>query len=287
VVGVSAPSWAGNPRVKPNLPAPPHLSQPKKKGGLGIPNPDYLLHPNPELSPQPHPPGVTLPLGSPEPRLSREVPQPVPQPPGPPPPATDSRVTHASLLARLGQGSGELAWQSLVDLYWKLVYARARGAGLTHEEATDASQETFITLSRILPRFDPTRKRGSFRALLGRIARSRVVDQLRARMPRAASTIALEAIPLAEDPPALAPEEFETQWDQSWRSHLRELALDQIRSEANPRHYQIFDLCVVQGRPVSDVAQTLHVSRGFVYLAKHRIVHRLNRVAKRLKAKLG
>ncbi len=130
----------------------------------------------------------------------------------PTPPRTDSRVTHASLLARLGQGSGELAWKSLVDLYWKLVYTRARAAGLTHEEATDASQETFITLTRVLPRFDPTRKRGSFRALLGRIARSRVVDQLRARMPRMVSTVPLDGIPLAEEPPVLAPEEFETQF---------------------------------------------------------------------------
>ena len=44
-----------------------------------------------------------------------------------------------------------------------------------------------------------------------------------------------------------------------------------MKRQANPRHYQIFDLHAVKHWPVEKVSQALGVSVGQVRLAKHRI----------------
>lgn len=158
---------------------------------------------------------------------------------------------------------------------------------MTHEEATDASQETFINLVHLMPRFEYDQKKGSFRGLVCRIAHCRVVDQLRKRPPQAQHPDGTNGAETLESSSLPFTEEFSAQWDRDWQERLKDLALNQIRSESNPRHYQAFDLCVIQGRPVSEVAETLNVSAGFIYLSKHRILRQLKKAVRELESRLG
>jgi RNA polymerase sigma-70 factor (ECF subfamily) len=44
-----------------------------------------------------------------------------------------------------------------------------------------------------------------------------------------------------------------------------------VRHEVNPKHFQVFDYCILKEMPVSKVCETLGLNAAQVYLAKHRV----------------
>ena len=91
--------------------------------------------------------------------------------------------TRRSLVDGLANWADRRHWQELDRTYSKLIYNFARRAGLTDAEAQDALQETLLTVARRADgfRYDPAR--GSFKGWLLQIARWRVADQFRKRLP--------------------------------------------------------------------------------------------------------
>jgi RNA polymerase sigma-70 factor (ECF subfamily) len=63
-------------------------------------------------------------------------------------------------------------------------------------------------------------------------------------------------------------------------------ATERVKQQVSDSHYQIFDLYVLQGWPPREVARTLGVSRGQVYLAKHRVGGLVKRELKRLQREM-
>jgi RNA polymerase sigma-70 factor (ECF subfamily) len=62
---------------------------------------------------------------------------------------------------------------------------------------------------------------------------------------------------------------LESVWEQEWQRNLLELALERLKSDVNPKQYQIFHGYVIAGQPVRDVAQKAGVSQPQVYWVKH------------------
>ncbi len=91
-------------------------------------------------------------------------------------------------------------------------------------------------------------------------------------------TTTLERIP---DPVA---SDLNVVWDEEWEKNLMEAALERVKRQVDAKQYQIFDFYVLQHWPVKKVADTLRVSSGRVYLAKHRISALIKKEIKRLKA---
>src|SRR5215831_11026676 len=91
--------------------------------------------------------------------------------------------TRASLLGRLKNLEDQASWQQFFDTYWQLIYRLAVKAGLTDSEAQEVVQETVITASKHLPAFRYDPKVCSFKTWLLRLARWRIIDQLRRRLP--------------------------------------------------------------------------------------------------------
>ena len=89
-------------------------------------------------------------------------------------PGTDSvPLTRHSLLSRLRDWQDQEGWQIIQHL-WQIIYNVARKAGLNEVEAQDVVQETFIYLSRRMPKFQYDRARGSFKSWLRVVTRSRI-----------------------------------------------------------------------------------------------------------------
>ena len=65
------------------------------------------------------------------------------------------------------------------------------------------------------------------------------------------------------------------------------MALARVRQEANPKQYQVFDYCVLQGMRASEVASMLGLSTAQVYLAKHRVSAAVKRAAREVEAELA
>jgi len=183
-------------------------------------------------------------------------------------------VTRRSLVERLANRSDRRIWQEFFDTYWKLIYSVARKSGLSDAEAQDVVQETIITVSRKIDklRYDPSV--GSFKGWLLHMTRWRIADQFRKRQPQLADLPTIDedrrTAPIDRIP---GPEGFslDETWDEEWRAHLLEAAMDRVKRRIDPRQYQIFDCYVVREWSAQKVAEQLRVNIAQVYLARHRI----------------
>src|SRR5689334_22931328 len=91
-------------------------------------------------------------------------------------PSTDSLLpTRQSLLSRLRDCQDQDGWREFFDTYWRLIYRVARQAGLDDSTAQDVVQNTFVYLTRRMPKFRYDATRGSFKSWLQHVTRSRIL----------------------------------------------------------------------------------------------------------------
>lgn len=189
----------------------------------------------------------------------------------------DSLPTRASLLERVKDSLDERSWEEFHRLYGPLVRRFALKAGLTEAEAEDVVQETMSGAARHLPEFRYEPQRCSFKTWLMNLARWRVTDQFRKRLPglsgggpgtawgEGSRTATIERV---ADP---AGQELERVWEGEWHAALLGKAIERVKGRVNLKQWQMFDLYVLKEWSAGEVAKALQVSRARVYLNKHRV----------------
>ena len=211
----------------------------------------------------------------------------------------DLAPTRWTLIERLKDLGDEGSWREFFETYWQLIYAVALKAGLTDTEAQEVVQETVIAVAKKMPEFKCDPQAGSFKGFLLQITGRRITDQFRKRAKAGQAscpphsgdvpnrpadedatgrTATIERVP---DPAGLA---LEAVWDEEWRGHLMEFATRRLRQQLDPEQYQMFELHVLQGQPVKEVARKLGVTRTQVYFAKYKVSIRLKQEIKKLAA---
>jgi RNA polymerase sigma factor (sigma-70 family) len=202
-----------------------------------------------------------------------------------PEPRRELLPTRRSLLNRLKDRGDQESWRHFLDLYWKLIYGVATQAGLSHAEAQDVVQETVISVARTMDQFKYNPKLCSFKTWLQHLTRKRIADQFRKRRVddsrhQEASLQALgTAVEQIAEPGRT---ELDKVWDEEWEKNLMDAALERVKAQVNPRHYQIFHLYALRGLSVNQVCDSLGVNAGQVYLAKHRVSALLKKEIKKL-----
>lgn len=194
--------------------------------------------------------------------------------------------TRRSLLSRIKDPGDQQSWRDFYDTYHGLIRSAALRAGLASDQAEDVIQDTLITVSRTINRFNTDPARGSFKSWLFMVTRSRIEDFRRKhrRAPLSLadmnlvdagshppSTLAEHRIPDAAPPPD---EQLDRAWDESWNANVQAHALEKFKRKVKAHHFQIFFLYVIKGFSVRDVARQLGVGLGQVYLVKHRFLSR-------------
>lgn len=198
----------------------------------------------------------------------------------------ESVATRASLLARIKDWEDHDSWREFFDTYWQLIHCVALKSGLNQTEAQDAVQETVLAVAKNIGNFEYDPHRCSFKTWLMLITRQRIIWQFRKRLPSAsggaqtdgdlARTSTTDQIP---DP---SPEEEAAVWDREWQRNFMAVAVERVKEQANPKHFQIFDLYVLQDWTAAEVARKLQIGIAQVYLAKHRVSVALKKEMKRL-----
>jgi RNA polymerase sigma-70 factor (ECF subfamily) len=202
-------------------------------------------------------------------------------------PDDDSLLTRRTLLSRLRNLDDQESWRTFFDLYWRLLYNVARKSGLDDPGAQEIVQDTVIAVARKMPEFRYDPSRGTFRQWLLRITRGRIIDHLRRiyRQPLKAE-VAPELLDEDEEHAAAITDQsasaFEAAWDEEWKKSTFDAALARVRVAINPRHFQVFDYCVLKKWPASKVAETLGLNAAQVYLAKHRVAQAMKRAVRRI-----
>jgi len=140
-------------------------------------------------------------------------------------------------------------------------------------------QDAVMAIAREMPQFRYDPARGSFKHWLFRIVRRRVADHFRRlyRQPAQADVTpeSLEASTAAS---------LSEAWDQEWERSILAAAVAYVRAHANPKHFQVFDYCVLKEWPVAKVAATLGMNAAQVYLSRHRVSQAVKRAARRIEA---
>lgn len=161
----------------------------------------------------------------------------------------------------------------MVALYSPLVAFWCRKQKVAESEINDAVQEVFFSVSRGIDDYRPTETGGGFRAWLWTITRHKLIDSRRrdVRFPLAqGGSTAWQAA-------QQVPEELDDS-DDSERFEFTQLlhrGLAQVESEFEPKSWQAFWRCTVDGQTVAAVADELRISAATVRQHRARILRRL------------
>jgi RNA polymerase sigma factor (sigma-70 family) len=186
----------------------------------------------------------------------------------------DPIPTRYSLLSRLQNWDDGGSWKEFFDTYWQLIYSIAIKSGLNEAEAQDVVQETIISVAKDIQKFKRDRERGSFKGWLRNLTRWRIADQLRKRDRVVAGGVETESSEMPAEALDMAGQtapELESLWEEEWQANLLTAAMERVKHRVKAEHYQIFDLYVIKGWPVSKVMDILGVSAARVYLVRHRV----------------
>ena len=198
--------------------------------------------------------------------------------------------TRKSLLGRLKNWEDNESWRTFFDTYWKLIYGFAVQRGLTHEEAQEVVQETTVAVAKSIGKFQYDPKVCAFKTWLLGVTRSKIANQFARRARQPAGTVSASADDSGSTGPVnRIPDEQGGQWDQAWdeewQKNLMEAAVQRVKRRVPIEQYQMFDLFVLKQWPARDVAKTLGVTIGHVYVAKHRISRLVRKEVETLEAK--
>ncbi|MBN2580453.1 MAG: sigma-70 family RNA polymerase sigma factor [Pirellulales bacterium] len=192
----------------------------------------------------------------------------------------DQLKTRPSLLLDLRDPDDGQAWSRFVAIYSPLVYRYARRHGLQETDAADVTQEVFSAVARSIRRFDYDRQKGTFRGWLMAVARSKLQDFLARRdgkLVGAGGTAALRRLeeqPSAEDDDAFIEREH--------RRCLFDWAVEQIRGDFQEATWQAFWQTGVEGKGTKEVAASLGMTVGAVYIARSRVLARLKEILREI-----
>lgn len=204
----------------------------------------------------------------------------------------DRTATRASFVERLRDWRDDASWGQFLERYGRLIHDVARRSGLRSDEADEVVQDTAVSVARKMPGFVYEPGECSFEGWVRRMARLRVLDQLRRRPAEGehepetgwstGDTSAAERVPAEA-----AGSSGEAAFDEAWQRGVLESALHRLQARVSPEHFQIFQLNVLDEMPGTEVASMLDVSVAQVYVVRHRLTRLLKREVERVRKGLG
>ena len=170
------------------------------------------------------------------------------------------------------------AWDEFAEIYAPVVYRAARRQRLQTADADDLVQEVLAAVAQSVTQWLERDDRGAFRAWLFRIARNTAIDFLTRRKHR----------PWAEGGDAAGRQLGELEaaldvsgdFDLEYRRELFVRASEIVRQRVSETTWQAFHTTSVLQHPVEQVAQELGISPGSVYIARSRVMKRLQHAVK-------
>lgn len=190
--------------------------------------------------------------------------------------------TRASLILRLQDAADVAAWDEFADVYAPVVFRSARRLGLQAADADDLVQEVLSAVVRSVTDWLGREDRGAFRAWLFRIARNTAIDFLTRRKYR----------PWAEGGNAAAGKLAEIEatgdvssyFDLEYRREAFLRASEIVRGQVSETTWQAFHRTSVLQQPTEHVAKQLGMTLGSVYIARSRVMKRLQQVVETFSA---
>ncbi len=173
----------------------------------------------------------------------------------------DANSTSTTLLNSMKKMEDE-AWRRFDHLFRPVIYRWCRHLGIQESDAADICQTTLTGIFRTIGSFQRVGK-GSFRAWIWLILRSKIIDYRRKRKLNC-DGLKLDDLVDREPPP-----------DPQENMILLRRALELVLHDFEPTTREGFTRVVIVGESVADVARSLGLTPNAIYLAKMRVKKRL------------
>lgn len=183
--------------------------------------------------------------------------------------------TRPSLITRLQAGADDAAWEEFVALYRPVIIRLAMRQGLQHSDAEDVAQGVLVSVANRVAQWKMDPERARFRTWLRRIVRNATINALERRPADRGigGTTAVQSLGnVASDHESLT-EQLEIEW----RREAFRWASDEVRNEVEPSTWDAFWLSAVEGVEPSEVAARTRKSTGAVYVARCRVMQRIQK----------
>jgi len=190
----------------------------------------------------------------------------------------DSPKTRYSLIGKLHDPQNLEAWNEFASIYQPLIFRVCRQRGLQHADATDVTQDVMSRVADAIESFDGQQQGATFRGWLYRVTRNLVIDFFRRKENRnqtTAKTGLLELI--AQEPNQEQSAEFRIEFQRQIFSFVA----NEVRDEVKPKTWQAFWRTEVEHESVEEVAESLSMNAGSVYVARSRVIARLRKAAEK------
>ena len=152
-----------------------------------------------------------------------------------------------------------------------MIYGFARGRGLQDADAADLVQEVLRSVAKSIPNYD--RQKGRFRNWLMAVVRNRLNDLWAAHGRQATGSGDTRVHNHLEQ--ICSPDGSEELWEQQYQRSVFQLAVTRIRGSFEESTWQAFWRTNVEGESIWEVAQSLEMSEGAVYIARSRVLARV------------
>ena len=193
----------------------------------------------------------------------------------------ESQLTRPSLLIRVRDARDGPTWLQFVQIYSPLVYRYARRRGLQDSDAADVTQDVLQTVARTIGRFDYDRQKGTFRSWLMSVARTRLCDFVDRRGRQVSGSGDTRFQKTLEQQPA--GDDEADRWERDYRKCLFDWAAEQVRGEFQDSTWQAFWQTNIDGKDTKEVARSLGMTVGAVYIARSRVLARLKKQIEQVK----
>ena len=188
--------------------------------------------------------------------------------------------TRASLLLQIQAGDDSDAWQQFVSIYRPIIYRLARQRGLQDADAQDLAQQVLLSISNSIERWQKNDETVRFRHWLRRVAKNAICNAL-TRQPRDQAAGGTSIQGLLEE----QGDEGDELAHEIELEHRRELffrAASIVQTDVASDTWQVFQLAVIEGVPIEEVAARVNKSVGAAYAARGRVMNRLRRLVEEL-----
>ena len=183
-------------------------------------------------------------------------------------------ITRNSLILRLRDRQDAAAWREFVSIYEPVIYRVATQRGLQHADAMELVQRVLFAVARAVDRFQPDCRRAKFRTWLYRITHNEFCKEYSVSLKHRASGDSAIRTLLQQEPTPIE-EEFSVEY----RRSVFRWAADRVKAQVKPATWQAFWETSVEGRSIAEVAKQQNMSVGALYIARSRVMARLQREA--------
>jgi RNA polymerase sigma-70 factor (ECF subfamily) len=185
----------------------------------------------------------------------------------------DSPQTRHSLVIRLRDKGDQEAWTWFIETYGPLVHGFLRRQGLQEADARDVAQEVFMSVAADI-HGQASRRPGAFRKWLYTIVRNRISDYWRRHQRHPQGTGDTHAQKMLAEVAADA-KQVEEEWDRAYLRHLFVKAANCVKGDFEAKTWQAFWRTSVDEESAQSVAPELQLSVAAVYMAKRRVLKRI------------